>query len=85
MYEIEVEGLPNLKVEPKRYKQESIDEAARKAQNLISLALCSGSLDSSTVTCLICQKQVPGSTAHRYQDAYVGDACCWDDRLKASE
>jgi hypothetical protein len=85
MYQVEVGGLPSLKIEPKKYKQEAIDEAARKAQNLISLALYSGCLDSPTVTCLICQKLVPAITAHRYQEAYVGDACCWDDRLKASE
>ena len=40
---------------------------------------------SETVCCKFCQRQVPAHMAHWHDDGYVGDACCWDERLRASE
>ena len=37
------------------------------------------------VTCLFCDKEVPMKTAHRYQERWVGDECCWDERLRVTE
>lgn len=37
------------------------------------------------VACRFCEKEVPLSTAHYYQHAYVGDECCWDEKLRSSE
>jgi len=38
-----------------------------------------------TQMCSVCDARVPASTAHLHQGNWIGDACCWDDRLKASE
>jgi hypothetical protein len=38
-----------------------------------------------TVRCKLCERQVPQSTAHRHQGEWVGDECCWDERLRATE
>lgn len=38
-----------------------------------------------TVTCKFCHEQVPARTAHRHDGGYVGDECCWDERLRATE
>lgn len=38
-----------------------------------------------TVTCKFCGRQVSERTAHRHQDAWVGDECCWDERLRVTE
>lgn len=35
--------------------------------------------------CALCNKPTPVDTAHFHQGVYIGDGCCWDDRLKASE
>lgn len=40
---------------------------------------------SQTVQCKFCGKAVPAKTAHRHDGGYVGDACCWDERLKTTE
>ena len=37
------------------------------------------------VRCRFCRALVPKETAHRHQKAWVGDACCWDERLRSTE
>lgn len=37
------------------------------------------------VTCSICGESVPKATAHLHQGKWIGDECCWDERLRASE
>lgn len=51
-------------------------EAARR--------LCDAHL-VDTVLCQLCLKQAPAETAHRHSGGYVGDECCWDERLRSSE
>jgi hypothetical protein len=41
--------------------------------------------DEELVLCRFCQRPVPARTAHRYQYGWVGDDCCWDERLRSSE
>ena len=41
--------------------------------------------DDETVECSLCGKQTPADTAHLHQGKWIGDDCCWDDRLKSSE
>jgi len=38
-----------------------------------------------TVQCKFCKKQVPRDTAHSHGPDWVGDECCWDERLRSSE
>lgn len=38
-----------------------------------------------TVACKFCEKRVPAATAHLHQGSWVGDECCWDERLKMTE
>lgn len=45
--------------------------------------------DAKSVTCAICRKKCKLETAHLHSgedgDEWIGDECCWDDRLHASE
>jgi len=38
-----------------------------------------------TVICKFCGKEVPGRTAHLHQNQWVGNDCCWDERLRSTE
>ena len=38
-----------------------------------------------TLPCSVCRRQCNAGRAHRHQKDYIGDECCWDERLKASE
>lgn len=42
-------------------------------------------VDSITVECSSCHKPVPRRTAHLQREKYVGDECCWDERLRTTE
>ena len=37
------------------------------------------------VICKICHQLSNAQTAHLHQGEYIGDECCWDERLRASE
>jgi hypothetical protein len=41
--------------------------------------------EEDLVLCRFCGRQVPASTAHLYQGGWVGDDCCWDERLRSSQ
>ncbi len=38
-----------------------------------------------SVTCCICHQRCNAKTAHIHQDEWIGDECCWDERLRGSE
>jgi len=38
-----------------------------------------------TVTCKLCGKETSSKTAHRHDVGWVGDDCCWDERLRSTE
>jgi hypothetical protein len=37
------------------------------------------------IPCSVCGKCCDPSTAHLHQGKWIGDECCWDERLKSSE
>lgn len=37
------------------------------------------------VRCCHCGKLTDAKTAHRHQGKWIGDSCCWDERLRSSE
>lgn len=37
------------------------------------------------LTCSFCHKPIDPTTAHRHNGSYVGDECCWDERLRTTE
>ena len=37
------------------------------------------------VKCSLCGEPCNIGTAHIHQDDWIGDECCWDERLRASE
>jgi hypothetical protein len=41
--------------------------------------------DQEQVLCRFCQRQCLARTAHSYQGGWVGDECCWDERLRSSQ
>lgn len=38
-----------------------------------------------TVECKFCYEQVMVDTAHLHNGNWVGDECCWDERLRSTE
>ena len=54
-------------------------------QALEHLAACLLQLSRDPVPCQFCQSLVPALTAHAHGHGHVGDECCWDERLRASE
>lgn len=40
---------------------------------------------ASKVNCSICKKPCDPKTVHLHQDDFIGDECCWDERLRSSE
>lgn len=50
--------------------------------------ICGDCLDKwndTTVICALCHKPCKSEMAHLHQNDWIGDECCWDDRLHASE
>jgi hypothetical protein len=41
--------------------------------------------DADTVTCKFCEGECLALTAHLHRGAWVGDDCCWDERLRITE
>lgn len=37
------------------------------------------------VRCALCGELVNKLTAHRHQGKWIGDECCWDERLRSTE
>ena len=37
------------------------------------------------VVCSICHQPCSSLTVHLHDGSFIGDECCWDDRLKGSE
>ena len=37
------------------------------------------------VQCSVCKQWVDPKKAHRHQGGWIGDECCWDERLRSSE
>ena len=68
----------------KRHAADRVEEKAIKAA--IRAALDKGEIGSKkTVACSLCGKPCDAGKAHLHQGKWVGDECCWDERLKASE
>jgi len=60
----------------KEWLEEAEDDALITEE--VEAAAYEAMLNSGTVACVLCGKEVPFDTAHPYQDGWVGDACCWD-------
>lgn len=41
--------------------------------------------EQKTVVCKFCRKETDPYTAHLHQEEWVGDECCWDERLRSTE
>ena len=41
--------------------------------------------DDGCIDCAVCGKRTSMLTAHLHQGVWIGDDCCWDERLRASE
>jgi len=68
----------------------TFDKAApddeRNVKKAIRAALDKGEIGpKKTATCSLCGKPCAAMEAHLHQGKLIGDECCWDDRLKASE
>jgi hypothetical protein len=52
---------------------------------LTKLVAALAQVDATTVDCKFCHATVPVKTAHAHEGGFVGDACCWDERLRTTE
>ena len=59
--------------------------ALRQAERAGSLAAVDATDLGEAVSCSLCGGHVPLKTAHLHQGEYIGDECCWDERLRSSE
>jgi hypothetical protein len=51
-----------------------------------SPAICQASDEApEQVCCKFCHTMVPAATAHLHDGGWVGDVCCWDERLRSTE
>lgn len=41
--------------------------------------------DLETFLCSMCGKPCNPGTAHMHQGDFIGDECCWDERLRCTE
>jgi transcription elongation factor Elf1 len=41
--------------------------------------------DDGTINCSLCGEPCSAKLAHVHQGKFVGDECCWDERLRGSE
>lgn len=39
----------------------------------------------NAVVCSLCKMACDGNKAHKHQGEWIGDECCWDERLRNSE
>lgn len=61
------------------------DANAEQRAALAAMRARANELDGDRVWCKFCGHQVSAVTAHLHQGEWVGDECCWDERLKMTE
>lgn len=62
---------------------ESFDSYPTDAQ--IAAVLDDHGVDAELETCKFCGQPVLLATAHRHDNGWVGENCCWDERLRMTE
>ncbi|WP_030570048.1 hypothetical protein [Streptomyces aureocirculatus] len=62
--------------------EESFDRHPTDAQ--IAMALEDYGEEVELETCKFCRGKILLATAHLHDNGYVGDTCCWDERLRAT-
>ena len=75
-----------MEAERQKFEEEKrkLEEKAIKAA--IRAALDKGEIGpGKMVACSLCGKSCAAMKAHLHQGKLIGDECCWDERLKASE
>lgn len=40
---------------------------------------------AKAVVCSVCKNEALEEKAHLHQEEWIGDECCWDERLRSSE
>jgi formylmethanofuran dehydrogenase subunit E len=64
----------------------TICEMIHKFRLLTDAMIADAKLKSGAkVVCSLCGEEVPEATAHIHQGKWIGDECCWDERLRSSE
>lgn len=62
---------------------ESFDQYPTDAQ--LAEVLTDHGIDVELEMCKFCHSDILRATAHRHGSGWVGDSCCWDERLRATE
>ncbi|WP_067819901.1 hypothetical protein [Actinomadura kijaniata] len=82
--ELDEESTDQLRHTP-RAKIRIPDTIKRYPVTGMPLTSCFKLGNGKAVPCKFCNKSVNATTAHRHDDGWVGDECCWDERLRATE
>lgn len=77
LFREEAEGQKDAK-----YKQAALDDAEAVAK---VIQVIENGENHETVVCSICHKDCNSQNSHLHQGERIGDECCWDERLRASE
>lgn len=64
-------------------EDESFDHYPTDAQ--LAAVLTDHGIDVELEICRFCSGTILRATAHRHGHGWVGNACCWDERLRATE
>lgn len=64
-------------------EDESFDAYPTDAE--VAEVLAGHDVDVELEACKFCGGDVLRATAHRHGRGWVGDSCCWDERLRATE
>jgi hypothetical protein len=64
-------------------EDESFDEYLTDPQ--VAAVLADHGIDVELETCTFCHGEILRATAHLHGNAWVGDSCCWDERLRATQ
>jgi hypothetical protein len=64
-------------------EDESFDSYPTDEQ--IADTLAEHDIDAEVASCMFCRQNVLLATAHRHTGGWIGDACCWDERLRSTQ
>ena len=80
------DGVVNFDVRDLSTFDKNGPQDEKSIKKAIRAALDEGEVGpKKTVECSLCGKPCSAMKARLHQGKWVGDECCWDDRLKASE
>ena len=80
------EGIVNFYVRDLSTFDKAAPHNEKNVKKAIRAALDKGEIGpTKTAVCSLCGKPCDAGKAHLHQGKWIGDECCWDERLRSSE